>query len=49
MAEVNTEEATAPAEYVDGRLYLTVNGENLDITEEISDTNAYTYIYEDTA
>ena len=49
VAEVNTEEATAPAEYVDGRLYLTVNGENLDITEEISDTNAYTYIYEDTA
>lgn len=48
-AEINLEEATAPAEYKDGRLYLTVNGENLDITDEISDTNAYSYIYEDTA
>ena len=46
-AELNLEEATAPAEYIDGRLYLTVNGENLDITEEVSDTTAYNYIYED--
>lgn len=46
-AELNLEEAAAPAEYRDGRLYLTVNGENLDITGEISDTNAYTYVYED--
>lgn len=44
-AEMNLEEATAPAEYIDGRLYLTINGENIDITEEISDTSAYTYVY----
>lgn len=48
-AELNLAEETAPAEYIDGRLYLTVNGENLDITEEISDTTAYTYVYEDGA
>lgn len=46
-AELCLEEATVPAEYKDGRLYLTVNGENLDITEDISDTNAYNYVYED--
>lgn len=47
-AEFNTDEAAAPAEYRDGRLYLTVNGENADITDEISESSAYTYIYEDT-
>lgn len=46
-AELNLAEATAPAEYRDGRLYLTVNGENLDITEEVSDTTAYIYLYKD--
>lgn len=46
-AELNLDEATAPAEYIDGRLYLTVNGENLDITEEVSDTTAYNYVYAD--
>ncbi|MBD5541131.1 MAG: hypothetical protein HDR00_08035 [Lachnospiraceae bacterium] len=46
-AELNLEEATAPAEYIDGRLYLTVNGENLDITDAISDTTAYNYVYAD--
>lgn len=46
-AELNLDEAAAPAEYKDGRLYFTANGENLDITEEISDTKAYTYTYQD--
>lgn len=47
-AEVDLGAVTAPAEYRDGRLYLTVNGENIDITNEVSDTTAYTYIFEDT-
>lgn len=45
--QLNLEEATAPAEYRDGRLYFTANGENLDITEEVSNTEAYTYTYQD--
>lgn len=47
--QLNPEEATAPAKYEDGRLYFTANGENLDITEEVSDTRAYTYTYQDAA
>lgn len=47
--QLNLEEAAAPAKYEDGRLYFTANGENLDITEEISDMRAYTYIYQDAA
>lgn len=36
-----------PAVYREGRLYFTANGENVDITDKISNTKAFTYTYED--
>ena len=46
---VNTDELTEPVEIRDGRMYFIVNGENLDITDQVSQTKAFTYSYEDTA
>lgn len=41
---VDTDTQTAPIELrEDGRMYLTVNGENLDITDEFSYTTPYIY------
>lgn len=45
---LDLDNAVAPAEYRDGRLYLTINGENKDITDEISDSEAYVFTYTDT-
>ena len=42
-ATLDTANATAPAVYQDGRLWFTANGENIDITEQISDSQAYIY------
>ena len=36
-----------PAVYRNGRLYFTANGENVDITDKISNTKAFTYTYRD--
>lgn len=46
-ASFDTSEAVAPAEYVDGRLIFTGNGEQIEITEQVSETKAYTYTYVD--
>ena len=44
---VNTDELTEPVEIRDGRMYFIVNGENLDITDQVSQTKAFTYQYVD--
>lgn len=44
---VNTDELTEPVEIRDGRMYFIVNGENLDITDQVSQTKSFTYSYED--
>lgn len=41
------ENANVPAELRDGKLYFTANGENIDITDKISDTRAFTYSFSD--
>lgn len=46
-AAYNTSDATAPAEYKEGRLWFTANGENIDITDQVSESMAYTYRYTD--
>lgn len=46
-ASLNTSEAVAPAEYVDGKLMFTANGEQIEITTQISETKAFTYTYVD--
>lgn len=45
---VYTENLTEPVEIRDGRMYFIVNGENIDITDQVSQTKAFTYSYEDT-
>lgn len=44
----NTTEAVAPAEYADGSLVFTANGEKIDITAQVSETKAFIYTYVDT-
>ena len=46
---IHTEKLTEPVEIRDGRMYFVVNGENMDITDQVSQTKAFTYSYEDTA
>lgn len=46
-ASFDTSDAVAPAEYKDGKLIFTACGENIDITEEVSETTAYVYTYTD--
>ncbi|MDD6571608.1 MAG: hypothetical protein PUF12_04365 [Thermoflexaceae bacterium] len=46
-ASYDTSDTDAPAEYIDGRIYFTVNGENRDITDDISETRPYTYSFID--
>ena len=44
---VYTENLTEPVEIRDGRMYFIVNGENMDITDQVSQTKAFTYQYVD--
>ena len=44
---IHTEKLTEPVEIRDGRMYFVVNGENLDITDQVSQTKAFTYQYVD--
>ena len=44
---VSTDNLTEPVEIRDGRMYFIVNGENLDITDQVSQTKAFTYQYVD--
>lgn len=44
---VHTDEMTEPVEIRDGRMYFIVNGENVDITDQVSKTKAFTYQYVD--
>lgn len=44
---ISTDEMTEPVEIRDGRMYFIVNGENLDITDQVSQTKAFTYQFED--
>ena len=46
---IHTEKLTEPVEIRDGRMYFVVNGENMDITDQVSQTKAFTYSYKDTA
>lgn len=47
QVEFDTEHAAAPAEVIDDRLIFTANGEHKDITEQVSDEQAYVYTYTD--
>ena len=42
-----TDNLTEPVEFRGGRMYFIVNGENIDITDQVSQTKAFTYSYED--
>ena len=44
---IHTEKLTEPVEIRDGRMYFVVNGENMDITDQVSQTKAFTYQYVD--
>ena len=46
-ASFDTSNATAPAEFREGRLWFTANGECVDITDQISEKKAYIYDYKD--
>lgn len=46
--EMNTEELTSPVEIKDARMFLVVNGEHTDITDEVKSGKAYVYRYVDT-
>lgn len=46
-ASLDTSNMTAPAVYRDGHLWFTANGENIDITGEVSEVRAYVYDYTD--
>lgn len=43
----DAENAVAPAEYKEGHLWFTANGECIDITNQVSEDKAYTYEYKD--
>lgn len=45
--QVHTDNLTEPVEIRDGRMYFMVNGENIDITDQVSQTEAFTYQYVD--
>ena len=45
--QVHTDNLTEPVEIRDGRMYFVVNGENIDITDQVSQTKAFTYQYVD--
>lgn len=44
---VHTDNLTEPVEIQDGRMWFVVNGENRDITDEVSQTEAFTYTFMD--
>ena len=44
---VYTENLTEPVEIRDGRMYFIVNGENIAITDQVSQSKAFTYQYVD--
>ena len=44
---IHTDELTEPVEIRNGRKYFIVNGENVDITAQVSQTKAFTYQYVD--
>ena len=44
---VHTEDMTQPVRFEDGRMIFIVNGEELDITDQVSETQAFTYQYTD--
>ena len=46
-AALDTSNETAPAEFKDGHLWFTANGEHIDITSQVSDATAYIYDYKD--
>lgn len=44
---VHTDNLRSPVELREGRLFFVVNGENLDITDRVSQTESFTYEYAD--
>lgn len=46
-ASMDTSDMTAPAEFQDGHLWFTANGEHIDITGQVSEVRAYVYRYKD--
>lgn len=46
-AVLDTDDATAPAEFREGHLWFTANEENIDITNQVSESNAFVYDYRD--
>lgn len=47
VVTLDTSHMTAPAEFKEGRLWFTANGESIDITEQVSGKSAYIYDYVD--
>lgn len=47
VGTLDTSNMAAPAEFKEGRLLFTANGENIDITEQVSGESAYIYDYRD--
>ena len=46
-AVLHTENLTEPVRFEDGRMIFIVNGEEIDITDAVSETEAFTYQYTD--
>lgn len=44
---IHTDRLTEPVEIRDGRMYFIVNGENIDFTDQVSQTKAFNYQYVD--
>ena len=44
---LHTDNLTEPVQIREGRMYFVVNGENMDITDRVSQTEAFTYTYQD--
>lgn len=45
--ELYIDNLTAPVEFVDGRMIFIVNGENIDITDKVSESKAFMYQFTD--
>ena len=45
---VHTDDLTEPVRFENGRMYFIVNGEHIDITDQVSETRPYLYQFTDT-
>ena len=47
ITTLHTEDLSEPVSYRDGKMYFTANGEELDITADVTTEKAYSYVYQD--